>query len=542
MASQDQNLQQNIFAFGNAEVRPAERLVMVDGQAASLGSRAFDMLMCLIENRDRVVGKDELMARVWPGMAVEESNLTVHVAALRKLLAASTISTVPGRGYRFTAALTTSPQPTPAPAQAVLPTPRNPAVAVAAPADKPSLAVLPFLNLTGSAGEDYFADGVVDDITTALSRVRAFFVIARSSSFTYKGRVVDAPQVGRELGVRYLVEGSFRQAGDKLRIGVQLVETAAGRLVWSRRFEGRREDIFELQDEITEQVVAAVEPTLIAAELELARARPTDMLQAYELCLRALPLIQAAVSRDGLEDAISMLRQALAMDGRYTHAKALFCYAHSVGYALRWYNHEKARQALPMAEDVLHDPKDDATSLAYAGHYLAYVGRQREKGLQALDRALALNPNSFAALHCSGWIRAYAGDAKRAIELLERALRANPLAPEFGHGLSALGYAYLADGRVEEALATLQRAHHAHATFGVTPMAMVWCLARLGRHDEAREIIARLLAHDSSLRIATFCGVAPASDPFLAEFVAFLEQAGVRTRVEPETNGAGSGG
>lgn len=417
------------LSFADVEIRPDERRVLVGGKPATLGARAFDLLMCLVENRGRVVCKDELLQRVWPGMVVEETNLTVHVAALRKWLGPQAIATVSGRGYRFIALLTvddrastsTSTSTSTSKATRVV-EPAEPAAApVAAPValpvlmpppDKPSLAVMPFANLSGDAAQDYFVDGVVDDITTALSRVRAFFVIARSSSFTYKGHVVDAPRVGRELGVRYLVEGSFRQAGPRLRISVQLVETAAGRLVWSQRFEGLLEDIFELQDQITLQVVAAVEPSLMLAEVERAQSKPTGNLLAYDLCLRALPLVQASSSQRCVEQAIALLEQAIAMDSGYSYAKALYCWVHAVAYASRWFNHEQARRALPYAEEVLLDHRDDPTSLAYIGHTLAYVGRQHEKGLQALDRALALNPNSFAAGPSPTWISVRSDDVR----------------------------------------------------------------------------------------------------------------------------------
>jgi tetratricopeptide (TPR) repeat protein len=224
--------------------------------------------------------------------------------------------------------------------------------------------------------------------------------------------------------------------------------------------------------------VAAIEPTLMITEMELSRMRPTGELLAYELCLRALPLVKASATRQGVEKAIDLLEKAIALNSDYSYAKALYCYAHAVAYASRWSNHEQARRVMPMAQDVLLAHRDDPTSLAYIGHYLAYVGRQHAKGLQALDRALALNPNFFAALHSSGWIRAYAGDAKGAIELLQRALRANPLAPESGHGLSALGYAYLIDDRLDEALATLEKAYLEAPTFGITQIATAWCLER----------------------------------------------------------------
>lgn len=512
--------------FGNFEVRPGERSIVVDGQIATLGSRAFDILIYLVDHRDRIVTKDELLEKVWPETFVEESNLTVHIAALRKLLGRGTVATISGRGYRFTAMQSLDDGPL-LRTSATL-SDQEPSQRMAPKIDKPSLAVMPFLNLTGDSGQDFFVDGVVDDIISVLSRVRSFFVIARSSSFTYKGKIVDAPQVGRELGVRYLVEGSFRETDSQLRIGVQLVETTTGRLVWSQRFEGPRTDIFELQDKITEQVVAAIEPTLMMVELELSRMRPTGELLAYELCLRALPLVQASATRQEVEKAIDLLEKAIALDNDYSYAKALCCYAHAVAYASRWFNHEQARRVMPMADEVLHDHRDDPTSLAYAGHYFAYVGRQHEKGLQALNRALVLNPNSFAALHSSGWIRAYVGDASGAIELLQRALRANPLVPEFGHGLSALGYAYLIDNRPDQALATLEKAYLEAPTFGITRITMALCLARMGRWEDALATVQWLLSHDQTLRISTLCAIMPSADPvFIAQYRAFLQDAGV---------------
>ncbi|MFT5933231.1 MAG: TolB-like protein [Hydrogenophaga sp.] len=517
------------LSFTDVEIQPDERRVLVGGKPAILGARAFDLLMCLVEHRDRVVAKDELLQRVWPGMVVEETNLTVHVATLRKWLGPEAIATVSGRGYRFIAQLTVADSvPTSVAINVVEPAATATLPDLVPPPDKPSLAVMPFANLSGDAAQDYFVDGVVDDITTALSRVRAFFVIARSSSFTYKGRVVNAPQVGQELGVRYLVEGSFRHVGPRLRIGVQLVETAAGRLVWSQRFEGLLEDIFELQDQIAEQVVAAVEPNLMLAEVERARCKPTANLQAYDFCLRALPLVQASSSKHGIQQAIALLEQAIAMDNGFSYAKALYCWVHAVAYASRWFNHEQASRALPYAEEVLLDHRDDPTSLAYIGHTLAYVGRQHDKGLEALDRALALNPNSFAALHSSGWIRAYVGDADIAIEQLQRALRANPLVPQHGHGLSALGYAYLVAGRLDEALVTLQKAYVESPTFGITQISMVYCYARLERWQEAQDAAARLRAHDPSIRVSTFCALTPLADPvFVQAYVATLEAAGI---------------
>jgi TolB-like protein/Flp pilus assembly protein TadD len=519
------------LTFAGFEIRPDERQLLVDGNAAALGARAFDLLMCLVEHRDRIVSKDELQQHVWPGLVVEESNLTVHVATLRKLLGPQAITTIAGRGYRFTAMMAA--EPNPAAARKPPPTPfgsgaeaRTPTLSP--PIDKPSLAVLPFANLSGDNAQDYFIDGVVDDITTALSRVRAFFVIARSSSFTYKGRVVDVPQVGRELGVRYVVEGSFRQAGARLRIGVQLVEAATGRLVWSQRFEGLREDIFELQDQITAQVVAAIEPKLMLAELELTRSKPTEKLQAYELCLRALSQLHHPSSRQEAEHTFELLAQAMAMDSGYLYAKALYCWAHTTASGARQITHKEAQRGLPIALEVLADHRDDPTALAYAGHSVAYLGRRHEQGLRALDRALALNPNSVPALCSSGWVRAYVGDADVAIDHFRQALRLNPMAPQHSHLLTGLGYAYLISGRLDEALSSLKQALLETPEWATMLLATVHCLARLDRWEEARTACAQLLRLVPYMRISNYRAMTPFVDPtFVETHTAMLEAAGI---------------
>jgi TolB-like protein/Tfp pilus assembly protein PilF len=485
------------LSFADIEIQPDERRVLVAGQPATLGARAFDLLMCLVEHRDRVVSKDELLQRVWPGMVVEESNLTVHVSALRKVLGPQAIATVSGHGYRFVAPLTAEQPATPSTTtRAVEPT--APAEALAArpllmPAhDKPSLAVMPFANLSGDAAQDYFVDGVVEDITTALSRVRSFFVIARSSSFTYKGRVFDVPQAGRELGVRYLVEGSVRQAGEQLRILVQLVETTAGRIVWSRRFDGLREQIFELEDKIAEQVVAAIEPRVNVAELNRSRLKPTHSLPAYELCLRARPLVLRSASAADAEQADGLLQQAIALDPGYSHAKAMFAYSHLMAMTNWLMSREQAQAGLAYAVEALADHRDDAWTLAMAGHVLAWIGNQHDQGSMALDRALAINPSSVFALTIAGFVRTYAGEFDQAIAHFERTMQLDPLDPEASFVLSGLSLAYLQAGRLDDALAAVRRSRHENPHFMPSRWSLLYILAAIGEWDEARTVAEAL--------------------------------------------------
>jgi adenylate cyclase len=359
--------------------------------------------------------------------------------------------------------------------------------------DKPSLAVLPFTNLSGDPEQEYFADGVVDDIISALSRVRAFFVIARNSSFSYRGRSPDVRQVGKELGVRYVLEGSIRKAGNRVRIVGQLIEAENGRHIWADRFEGNLDDIFELQDRITESVVGAIEPNLRLAEIERARSKPTANLHAYDLCLRALPSLMTVSTKAANDEALALLYRAIEMDPGYSLAKAMCAFAYVLRKVQRWAPSAEIKEGLRLAEEALADHRDDPATLSYAGHSLSYLGSRHDEGLRAVDRALALNPNSTRALLTSGWIRAYVCDATTAIEHFQRAMRLNPLDPELGYVLSGLGWAYLIAGKYEDALsAGLKSLQESPAWLSAHHLVVI-CLVQLGRVDEARIAANRLV-------------------------------------------------
>lgn len=511
--------------FANAEIQPAQRRVLVDGQPASLGARAFDLLMCLVDRRDRVVTKDELLAVVWQGTVVEESNLTVHIAALRKVLGAQAISTLPGVGYRFTA------EPDrgfpAAQTNAFAAAAGAPEQAATPAADLPSLAVLPFANLSGDPGQDYFVDGVVDDLTDALSRVRRFFVIARSSSFTYKGRLVDVPTVGRELGVRYAVQGSFREAGGRLRIAVQLVETGAGRQIWNSRFEGSREDVFALQDEISAQVAAAIEPNLARVELERAGHKPTENLLAYELCLQALPLVYGAGSTACFEQALSLLRRALRADPGYAYAKALSAWAHTAGLANGVLGWRHAEEGLALAREASLDHRDDPTTLAFAGITLGYLGRDHGPAQRALDLALALNPNSVTALRSAGWQHGYVGQPDAAIARLQRAMQLNPLDPEIAYVHAGMAWAHLMAGQADAALAAARRALLDLPSYLPGQWVLLHALCRVGARDEAQRQAQALQSRLPGLTAERYRRAMPyAEASFVARCVADLPALG----------------
>ncbi len=369
--------------------------------------------------------------------------------------------------------------------------------------DKPSLAVLPFANMSGDATQDYFVDGVVDDIITALSRVRSFFVVARTSSFTYKGRSVDIKQVGRDLGVRYVLQGSFRKAGSKVRIAGELIEAQSERHIWSERFEGSLDDIFELQDRIAASVVGAIEPTLRLAEIERARSKPTANLGAYDLCLRALPRLPPASTKEGNDEAIALLTRAIEMDPGYSYAKAVCAYAHTLRKLQTWASDAEIAEGMRLAREALSDHRDDPGTLSFAGHALAVLGLEHEDALRAIDRALTLNPNSTAVLTRAGWIRTYIGDGAAALEFFHRAMRLNPLDPELGQMQTGLAYAYSRAGRDREALEAGLKALQEAPSWIPAHLSVVRSLVLLGRINEARAAAQRMLKLSPGMTLAS---------------------------------------
>ena len=311
------------YQFDRFEIQSAARVLLEAGSIVNLGARAFDLLVCLVERRDRVVGKDELIELIWPGLVVTDNNLNVQIAGLRKVLGAQSVQTVPGRGYRFTLDARELPA-APAtrlgvadvahPAQGV--ERRVPKIDLSL-SDAPSIAVLPFLNLGNDPQQDYFADGITEDITTELSRFKALFVISRNSSFSYKGRAVDVRAVSRELGVRYVVEGSVRRADPRVRVTAQLIDAATGNHLWAEKYDGVLEDIFDLQEEVTRSIVGAIAPQIHAAEQSMARRKRPGNLSAHDLAMRANANSIHALRRNDhtlWQQALAEARQALAMD------------------------------------------------------------------------------------------------------------------------------------------------------------------------------------------------------------------------------------
>jgi adenylate cyclase len=358
--------------------------------------------------------------------------------------------------------------------------------------DKPSIAVLPFTNMSGDPEQEYFADGLVEEIITGLSRVKSFFVIARNSSFTYKGRAVDVRQVSRELGVRYVLEGSIRKAGSRVRIVGQLVDATTGHHVWADRFDGDISDIFDLQDKVTESVVGAVEPSIRLQEIRQARTKPTGYATAYDLYLRALPHFYS-MTREGFTEVRQLTNEALSIDPDFTLAKALGAYIRSISVSQCWHEPDDVRVAVRMAREAIAEARDDPTSLRFAAQVLAYSAKDYEQALSAIERSLYLNPNSAQGYTGSGWVNTHSGRPLVAIDHFHRAMRLSPIDPEKGIALSGIGMSYLMLERFDEALTWGENALREMPNYGSSHRVVIGALVGLQRLEGARAAAHRLM-------------------------------------------------
>jgi adenylate cyclase len=358
--------------------------------------------------------------------------------------------------------------------------------------DKPSIAVLPFQNISGDPEQEYFADGMVEDIITGLSRIKWLFVIARNSTFTYKGRAIDVKQVGRELGVRYVLEGSVRKAADRVRITSQLIDAATGAHVWAERYDRKSDDIFALQDEITLSVIGAIEPSLRLAEVERAKRKRPDNLDAYDLVLRALPDVYSRMPEQS-KKALVLLERALALDPNYAlaHACAAECY-HSL-FLRGGLREENRTAAVRHAQVAIANGQDDALALTLAGFSLGMDGHDRAAAFAAFEAALAVSPSSALTYILGSVIFSFAEEAERAIEWGERGLRLSPLDPWRSSAFISFALGHFHRGRYEEAAAAARKAVQFSPGFSICHMALAAPLAKLGRLEDAKAAAARVL-------------------------------------------------
>jgi adenylate cyclase len=363
--------------------------------------------------------------------------------------------------------------------------------------DKPSIAVLPFQNMSGDPEQEYFADGMVEEIITALSRFKSLFVIARNSSFTFKGRAIDVREVGRRLGVRYVLEGSVRKASEKVRITGQLIDAITGVHIWTDRFERDLTDVFALQDEVTVAVVSAIQPKLLQNEIAVAARRRPENLTAYDFYLRAIPQFYLS-TREGVAEAMRLAHRALELDPWFGLVAALagLCHMNSViwGYAVD--PEFDRKEAIRLLRLALSLDDGDPDTLAWASLISAYMIGDYESATELADRAVALNPNSFLAWNYRGWVYKNAGLPEEAVRSFERAIRMSPVDPMLHFAFAGMGYAFVELGRFDEAIVAGKKAHRQSPSYATAYRCLACALAHLGRDAEAQEAAARVLEHD----------------------------------------------
>jgi adenylate cyclase len=371
--------------------------------------------------------------------------------------------------------------------------------------DKPSIAVLPFQNMTGDSEQDYFVDGMVEEITTAIARLPRLFVIARNSAFAYKGKTIDVKQVAQQLGVGYLLEGSVRKSNNRVRITGQLIEATTGSHIWADRFDGALDDIFELQDRVASSVVGAVEPKLLLAEVERAKRKPAEHLDAYDLYLRALAQ-SYRYTEIGFGEAISLVMQALGIDRNYPPALAMFGWCRLLQVAQGWVSSasEDSAEAVKLAKEAIEAGWDDPEALWMAGATVIHLGGEHSTGAAAVERALALNPNCAHAWHQVGFLHCTMNRPEQAIGAIQRAMRLSPFDPLGYIFTHELAFAHMLAQRFDDAMTWVDRSLSEQPRF-VAPVRLKLCLCgHLNRAEEGREWLARLRKLYPALTIAEF--------------------------------------
>jgi TolB-like protein len=500
-------------------------------EVISVAPQVFDLLDYLIRNRERVVTKGDLIDAVWNGRVVSDAALTTRLNVVRGAIGDSgeeqrLIKTLPRKGFRFVGEVREAQRA--ADAEVVDDPARTRKAALTLPA-KPSIAVLPFANLSSEPEQEYFADGVVEDITMALSLFRWLFVIARNSSFTYKGRAVDVKQVGRELGVRYVLEGSVRKAGSRIRIAGQLIDAGTGAHLWADHFDGALEDVFELQDRVTASVVGAIEPKLQRAEIERARRKPTENLNAYDYYLRGLAQVRRW-NKDGNCEALLLFRKAMELDPGLASAYGMAAWCYAQRRASRWMNDrlKESAEGVRLARRGVQLGADDPVALCMGGYALAFIAREFDDAVAFMDRGLAVNPNYALAWMLSAWLRIWRGEPDLALDHVAHAARLSPLDPYVSGMHGATAYAHFLAGRHDPASSWAETSMRENPNFLLAICMAAAGNALAGRPERAQKAMARALECDPDLHASALVDLAPfrlAKD--LATFTRGLRKAGL---------------
>lgn len=512
-------MQQDEVSFGRFRLDLRHRRLTGEGAPIEIKGKAFDILAVLASAQGQVVTKDELMVKVWPGLVVEESNIQVHISALRKALGEARdrpahLFTVPGRGYRLVGT-----QPSPVEMPASLADPR-------ALPDRPSIAVLPFQNMSSDAEQEYFADGMVEDIITGLSRIKWLFVIARNSSFVYKGKAVDIRQLGQDLGVHYVLQGSVRKSGERVRIAAQLIEAHGGVQAWAERYDRLLGDIFAVQDEIAMSVIGAIEPGLRKIEVERIKRKRPDSLDAYDLVLQALPLIYKLMP-EGSAPAIPLLEKALQLEQDYSFAHAALAWCFHIRFGRGGLKEEDRRSAIHHAHAALSGGGDDATTLAISAFVIWFDEHDMSTAFDLFDRALAISNSNFVALCTSAVALAWTGKSELAIQRARHALKLSPFDSMNHLSYQALSGANFQLKHYAEACEAARRAVELNPGFSVPYAYLAAALICSGRNQEARTAAQSVLKLDPSFTIRRFSVTVGVNPEVFSAFANAWREAGL---------------
>jgi TolB-like protein len=506
-----------IYKFHDFSLDIERRELHRSGELVSLEPQIFDLLQFLIENRERVVSKDEIVTAVWNGRIVSESTITSRITDLRHAVGDTggqqkVIRTLARKGFRFVAEVSEEQEKTDGVKMKTASSnnEHQPLVPQSKPAEgehaakarltaltlpeKPTIVVLPFTNLCGDTHQEYFVDGMVEDITIALGRLPWLFVIGSASAFTYKGRSVDVREVGSDLGVRYVLRGSVRKEGNRVRITAELADTSHGGHIWADRFEGELDSIFAMQDRVAAHVSTSIAPALRNEEIERARSKPTESLTAHDLFLRALPLHRASYAQS--LEALQLLNRAIEIDPSYGAAYGLgaLCYFWQKVFGWVAPNDPRLTEGMRFAHLAAMNGKNDSEALWMAAHGMTTLSGELEAAVALSEKAISLNPNSSNAWGVSGVANGCVGNYDTALEHLAQARRLNPLEFPFVNYWAARSHAHFAAGNFEEVVRDADKALTEQPQSLPALRVKIAACGLLGRIEEGRNSVARILS------------------------------------------------
>ena len=508
------------YLFENYSLDAGRRELRAGSELVPVEPLVFDLLQFLISNRERVVSKDDLFAGVWNGRIVSESTLSSRITAARHAIGDSgeaqrLIRTVARKGFRFVGTVQIEARQAQDRSATNSYGRENSEAfqfkdAARTLSDRPSIAVLPFANFSADPDQEYFVDGIIEDVINALSQFRWLFVIARSSSFIYKGRALDIKAIGHELGVRYVLDGSVRKAAHRVRITAELIDTATGAHLWGNRFDGGLEDIFHLQDQITASVVSAIAPKLEQVEIERAKRKSTEIPGAYDYYLRGMGNLYLW-TRESIAEALRLFCKAVETDPAFASAYGMAAYCYVQRKSQGWFTdrQQEISAASRFSRQAAELGRDDAIALSKAAHTLSYVVGDVDSSVALIDQALAVNPNLASAWYVSGWVRIFLGDPEHAIEHLTHAAQLSPFDPLIFHVHAGIGYALFFAGRHSDAARWLEKALSVAPDYLTALRGAAASYAVMRRLEDARKLMNHMRKLDPALRLSNLKELLP---------------------------------